>query len=97
MGASSFHVYILANRTRALYLGVTSDIRRRVWQHKNGCVPGFTRRYNIRNLVYCESFADAHAAIAREKQLKRWPRWRKDRLVEAKNPNWDDLSASWYA
>jgi len=90
-----YHVYILASRSRRLYVGVTRDLRRRVWQHRRGVLPGLTRRYGITALAHAEHFPDVRAAIAREKQLKRWPRWRKDRLIEASNPAWEDLSAAW--
>ena len=86
MPAHTYHVYVLANRTRCLYIGITRDLSRRVWQHKHGVVPGHTKRYGITMLVYAESFSDARDAIAREKQLKRWPRWRKDRLIDELNP-----------
>ena len=90
-------VYILASRSRTLYVGVTSDPSRRIHEHKCGAIPGFTRTYGITRLVYFERTSDVGAAIAREKQLKRWPRWRKDRLIEAANPDWVDLSADWCA
>jgi len=88
----TYHVYLLASRTLRLYVGVTGDLGYRAWQHRHGSLPGFTRRYGITTLVYAEAFADVHAAIAREKQLKRWPRWRKLRLIDASNPTWADLS-----
>ena len=91
----TYHVYILASRTRRIYVGVTGDLLRRVWQHKNGFFPGHTRRYGKNTLVHVEEFADIRAAIAREKQLKRWPRWRKDRVIDVRNPTWSDLSAMW--
>jgi putative endonuclease len=90
-----YHVYILANRSRRLYVGVTRDLRRRIRQHQRGVLSGFTRRYGITSLVHAEHFSDVRTAIVREKQLKRWPRWRKDRLIEASNPGWEDLSAAW--
>jgi putative endonuclease len=92
----TYTVYILASRSRVIYVGITGDIRRRVWQHQRGLLPGFTRDYRVTQLVYVERTADVRAAIAREKQLKRWPRWRKDRLIELHNPQWVDLSAGWY-
>jgi putative endonuclease len=95
VGVREYAVYIMASRSRTLYVGVTNDLRRRVWQHKNGDVPGFTCRYRVTNLVYFEQTRDVHAAIAREKQLKRWPRWRKERLIEQQNAAWSDLSADW--
>jgi putative endonuclease len=91
-----FYVYILANRTRRLYVGVTNSILRRVGEHKNGTAPAFTRRYNINRLVYFEANSSIVAAIHREKQLKRWSRKRKTRLIEGINPDWLDLSEGWY-
>jgi putative endonuclease len=91
-----YSVYILANHSRVIYIGVTNDIRRRVWQHQRGLLPGFTRQYKVTRLVYVEQTTDVRAAIAREKQLKRWPRWRKDRLIELHNAGWTDISAGWF-
>jgi putative endonuclease len=90
-----YFVYILANRSGRIYVGVTSDLRRRVWQNKNGVLAGYTRDYGLRRLVYFEQTADVHSALRREKQLKRWPRLRKDRLIEDGSPTWADLSAQW--
>jgi putative endonuclease len=90
------YVYILASGFKHLYIGVTSELETRVWQHKNGAFPGsFTDRYNIKNLVYFEKFGDMPSAIAREKQLKRWSRIKKIRLIVATNPDWRDLSEDW--
>jgi putative endonuclease len=90
------YVYILASGFKHLYIGVTSEIEQRVFDHKNGKFPGsFTERYNIHQLVYFERFADINVAIAREKQLKRWSRIKKIRLIVAANPDWRDLSAAW--
>ena len=87
-----YYVYILANRRRGtMYVGVTSDIGRRVWEHKNKVIPGFTVKYGIDRLVYYEVFADPSSAIAREKQLKRYVRQWKYNLIEANNPAWDDI------
>ena len=97
MRPRTYSVYILANRTRRIYVGVTRDLLRRVAQHQQGVFPGHTRRYNITALVYFESYSDVRVAIEREKQLKRWPRWRKERLIEVANPDWEDLSAEWNA
>ena len=91
-----YWAYIMASTSRTLYVGVTRDLHRRVWQHKEGLVEGFTTRYRVTRLVYFEQVADVHAAITREKQLKRWPRWRKDRLIEAENLGWLDLSVDWF-
>jgi putative endonuclease len=91
-----FHVYILASRSRRLYVGVTSDIVSRIHRHKHHVFPGFTAQYNIVRLVYFETTSNSVAAITREKQLKRWPRPRKIRLIELHNPDWRDLSNDWY-
>ena len=92
----TYHVYIMASRSKRLYVGVTSDLARRVHQHKNNAFKGFTGRYNITSLVHYEQTSDAKAAIAREKEIKGWLRRKKLRLVEKMNPGWRDLSASWY-
>ena len=90
------YVYILASGFKHLYIGVTANLKRRIWQHKNGTDPGaFTERYNIKQLVYFEYFATMPVAIAREKQLKRWSRIKKIRLIVAANPDWRDLSLDW--
>jgi putative endonuclease len=91
----SFHVYIMASLSRCIYIGVTNDLLRRVAEHRRSAIPGFTRKYRVNRLVYFEQTADVRVAIAREKQLKRWPRWRKDRLIEQHNAGWEDLSAPW--
>jgi putative endonuclease len=85
-------VYLLANkRNGTLYLGVTSNLVKRVWEHKNNVLEGFTRRYQIHNLVWYEQHADMNAAIAREKSMKKWKRdWKID-LIEKENPEWEDL------
>lgn len=85
-------VYILASkRNGTLYIGVTSDLITRVWQHKNDITEGFTKRYGVHRLVYYETTDDIAAAITREKQLKKWRRDWKLQLIERLNPNWDDL------
>ena len=91
----TYHVYILASASRVLYTGVTSDIQRRVSQHREKRVPGFSARYNVRELVYFEPFSDIRVAIAREKQIKGWLRVKKIALIESLNPGWKDLSADW--
>jgi putative endonuclease len=92
MGARSFYVYILASRIGGtLYIGVTNDLVRRVAEHGLKSVKGFTKRYEVDRLVYFEQFDDAENAIGREKQLKKWNRAWKIRLIEEINPNWDDL------
>jgi putative endonuclease len=90
------YVYILASGFKHLYIGVTSELEQRIRQHKNGAFSGsFTERYNIKHLVYFERFGDMPSAIAREKQLKRWSRIKKIRLIVAMNPDWRDLSEDW--
>ncbi len=85
-------VYILASgRNGTLYIGVTSDLVKRVWQHRNDCVPGFSALYGVHTLVYYELHASMEAAITREKRLKKWERMWKLRLIEERNPQWLDL------
>ena len=91
-----FYVYIMANRSRTLYTGMTNNLHRRVWEHKHKMVEGFTKRYSIKYLVYFEVFGNVRDAIAREKQIKGWVRHKKVALIEAENPTWQDLSAEWY-
>jgi putative endonuclease len=87
-----YWVYILAGAIGGtLYIGVTNDLVRRVYEHKTGAVPGFTGRYRIHRLVYFEQFDDIENAIRREKRLKKWNRSWKIRLIKVLNPNWDDL------
>ena len=90
-----YYVYILTNETHRLYVGVTSDLQRRMYQHKNKLTPGFASRYNLRWLVYYETTTDIQSAIAREKQIKGWKRYRKVALIESENSKWVDLSAEW--
>lgn len=82
----------MASKSRVLYIGVTGNIARRVWQHKQKRTPGFTSRYNVTQLVHCECFEDIWTALRREKQLKGWLRSRKIALIEENNPDWVDLS-----
>ena len=91
-----YYVYIMANRSRTLYTGVTNDLHRRVYEHKHRLVPGFTQRYNITQLVYYEETPDVKSATARERQIKGWLRSKKVALIEATNPQWRDLSDGWY-
>src|SRR5213596_581657 len=90
-------VYVMASRSRVLYTGVTNDLAWRVNEHKQGLTPGFTSRYRITRLVYFEEFGAVRDAIAREKQLKGWVRARKVRLIEQRNPTWEDLADAWFA
>lgn len=88
----AYYVYILASKKYGtLYIGVTSDLIRRVYEHKTKVVPGFTKRYGVDKLVLFETFDDPTSAIAREKELKKWRRDWKTRLIDEQNPNWDDL------
>ena len=91
-----FYVYIMASKSRVLYTGVTNNLRRRVWEHKNGVIPGFTRDYRIHRLVYFEEFKYVDNAITHEKRIKGWLRKKKVALIEAMNPTWEDLAADWY-
>ena len=87
-----YYVYILASkRVGTLYIGVTSTLQKRVYEHRNNLVDGFTKKYNVHNLVYYEIHDDATQAITREKQLKKWKRSWKLELIDKMNPNWDDL------
>jgi putative endonuclease len=94
-GMKQYYVYILASRSRNLYVGVTNDLERRVYEHKQKLVPGFTTKYNIDRLVYFEATEDVQAAISREKQVKGWLRSKKIMLIGSVNPTWVDLSDSW--
>lgn len=88
----SFCVYILASqRNGTLYIGVTSDLIKRIWEHKNKVVPGFTEQYGVDKLVYFEQYEDAEMAMHREKRLKEWKRQWKLALIEKSNPEWQDL------
>ena len=92
-----YHVYILASRSRVLYVGVTNDLLRRVLQHRQGRIPGFTSRYNIHRLVHFEPFGDIRNAIAREKEIKDWTRAKKLALIEGKNPAWEDFAERYFS
>ena len=90
-----FWIYILASKSRRIYTGVTNDIERRVKEHKEGRIEGFTQRYKINRLVYRERFHYIDNAIAREKEIKGWDRAKRIALIEAENPTWKDLSLKW--
>lgn len=85
----------MTNKSRTLYTGVTNDLKKRVYQHRNKLIEGFTKRYNITRLVYFETTTDVRAAIGREKQIKGWLRAKKIALIESANPEWRDLSEDW--
>ena len=87
-----YYVYILASkRNGTLYIGVTNDLIKRIYEHKNNLVEGFTKKYTVHKLVYYEETGDVNSAIKREKQIKKWNRKWKLELIEKKNPNWRDL------
>jgi putative endonuclease len=91
-----YYVYIMSGQRRVLYIGVTSALENRVFQHKTHIFEGFTAKYNVAALVYFERYASIHAAIAREKELKAWRREKKIELIESTNPQWKDLSFGWF-
>lgn len=92
----SYFVYIVTNATRIPYTGFCGNLHKRVWEHKNKLLDGFTSNFQLCRLVYFESFDDVRKAIDREKQIKRWRRQKKVQLIERFNPNWHDLSDGWY-
>ena len=91
-----YYVYIMTNKSRTLYIGVTSNLEKRGYEHKNKLIEGFTKKYNIIRLVYFEQTRDVNSAIAREKQIKGWLRKKKIALIEKANPYWEDLSGDWF-
>jgi putative endonuclease len=91
-----YFVYIMASKTRRTYIGMTSALEQRVWQHKEGVYEGHTKQYNKHRLVYIEEYPWALDATARERQLKKWSQAKKVTLVESQNPEWNDLSEGWY-
>src|SRR5215208_2354060 len=91
----TYSVYILTNASRTLYIGMTSDLEGRIFQHRHKLLPGFTARYNITKLVYVEQTNDAYAAVSRERQIKGWVRRKKRALIERENPTWRDLAEDW--
>lgn len=89
---NDYYVYMLTNQYHnALYIGVTNNIQRRVYEHKTGAMEGFTKRYNVHKLVYVEHCHDVNDAIKREKQLKNWRREKKNALIESVNPEWKEI------
>jgi putative endonuclease len=91
-----YYVYIMSSKSRTLYTGTTDNLVRRVYEHKNKLIDGFTKKYNISRLAYFEVTDNIYAAIRREKQIKGWVRIRKLALIETANPEWKDLSNGWY-
>ena len=93
----NFYVYILTNwNNKVMYVGMTNNLERRMYEHKNKLVDGFTKKYNVNKLVYYEHVTDVRAAIAREKEIKKWRREKKNRSVMTMNPEWKDLSLEWH-
>ena len=95
MPQRSYYVFILASKSRRLYVGFTNDLERRLHEHKSKAVEGFTSRYNVDRLVYYEEGGDVMSAIEREKQIKGWLRNKKVAMIESANPAWEDLSDAW--
>lgn len=91
-----YYVYLLTNKNnKVMYVGMTNDLMRRVHEHKNGVVEGFTKKYRVHKLVYYEVSESVLAAIEREKEIKKWRREKKNQLVEKVNPTWEDVSLKW--
>ena len=95
MSSKTYHVYIMASRSRTLYIGITSNLTERIHQHKTGKYSGFTKQYRCHRLVWHEPFSNPDTAIAREKELKGWRREKKLTLITTTNPTWLDLSENW--
>jgi len=91
----NYYAHIMTNKSRTFYTGITNNLERRVSEHKQKLIEGFTKRYNITVLVHFEVFSDVRDAIAREKQVKDWRREKKIALIESMNPTWRDLSEDW--
>ena len=94
--SKEYYIYIMTNKSHTLHTGVTNNLMRRVYEHKNKLIEGFTSKYNIHILVYYESTSNVHAALAREKQIKGWLRSKKIALIESMNPEWKDLAEEWF-
>jgi len=92
----TLYVYIMASKSGTLYVGVTSNIKRRVYEHKQHLMPGFTDKYDVDKLLYVEMIGDPASAINREKQIKKWRREKKVASIDSVNPEWNDLSQDWY-
>ena len=91
-----YYVYILASLSGTFYIGITNNLERRMVEHKEGLVPGFSKQYSVDRLVYFEIYSDVRNAIHREKQLKGWRREKKIALIESLNPSWRSLAGAWY-
>ncbi len=93
----NYYVYIVSNwNNKVIYTGVTNDLFRRIYEHKNKIIKGFTSKYNVNKLVYYEQTTDITSAIAREKEIKKWRREKKNALINSMNPEWNDLSEGWF-
>ncbi len=95
-GEWRFYVYIIASKSRVIYTGMTGNMRKRIFEHRNDLVDGFTKKYRCHRLVHWESFDDVRNALNREKEIKGWRRSRKVALIEETNPTWEDFAAKWY-
>lgn len=93
----TYYIYMMSNVSKMIYTGMSGDLQRRVYQHKNKLIDCFTKKYNLYKLVYYEETDDVGYAIMREKQIKGWRREKKISLIEGMNPNWDDLAKEWYS
>jgi len=92
----NYYVYLLTNwNNKVMYVGITNNLERRIYEHKNKLINGFTKKYNINKLVYYEETSDVNSALSREKEIKKWRREKKDTLVLNSNPEWKDLSDEW--
>nr|WP_319572572.1 GIY-YIG nuclease family protein [uncultured Draconibacterium sp.] len=93
----NYFVYIVTNKNKTvLYIGITNDLQRRVYEHENGLIPGFTKKYNCHFLIYYEHFQNIDDAIVREKEIKKWRREKKENLISETNPNWNFLNTQIY-
>ncbi len=95
MNSKDYYIYIMASESGTLYIGVTNDLVRRISEHKQDLIEGFTKKYQCHKLVYYENYSDIKQAISREKQLKNWNRNKKQELIKQVNTHWKDLSAEW--
>ena len=93
---AQYYVYIMTNATRTLYIGVTNDLLKRVYEHKGKLTGGFTKKYKVTWLAYYEVTTDVYTALTREKQLKKWSRGKKVALIQSMNPRWKDLAQDWH-
>lgn len=96
MGKQTYYVYFLGSRTRTLYTGVTNNLERRMFEHKQGAFSGFTKQYRIDLLLFYEEYDYIEDAIRREKEIKAWRREKKDRLISSANPRLEDLAQDWF-